>query len=169
MRERIEWVEPIEVAHELRQRNDSELHALYERIACWALGLGVGGVFATLAIAPHSAYLVGLGVVGVAVPLCAPVALVPLLARRGWTKPRERLCSIGVGHDLLWKHAQSFEIADHPTLPGIRSLSLYTGDSHLMACFSFRQGQIDEAELRALVQSRLAEPIAQRLMKRVKM
>lgn len=172
MIERIEWVEPEEVAHERHEKSQqANLRVSRTALRC-SLLVGVPAELTVVWLAPESALVTGAAVLYMA----AVMALAYRTALR--SKPVEATCNLddkGAGtkpslgyRECLWNQAHRFEIADHPTLPGIRRLTLRR-KSGLGVHFSFRAGQLDEAELRAFVQARIAEQMAQRLMRRVKM
>lgn len=180
--ERIQWVEPIEVAAERREQAREATRALYAEQACKPIPLGVMAIFASLAIAPEAAVFVGMGVTAMIAGACTPFALLPLTLRSQSQSPIEITCVLDSTRaipqsrafpspGLPWEQARSFEITDHPTIPGIRRLTIHSegapGGPPESTQLHFRPAQVSEADLRAFVQARIAEPTAQRLMRRV--
>ena len=180
--ERIQWVEPVEVAAERREQAREATRALYAELACKPMPLGVLAVFASLAVAPEAAVFVGMSVAAVIAGACAPLAMLPKVLQTQAQAPIEITCildstrAIPQSHafpspGLAWEQARSFEITDHPTIFGIRRLTIHSegapGGPIESTHFHFRPAQVSEADLRAFVGARIAEPTAQRLMRRV--
>lgn len=83
-------------------------------------------------------------------------------------EPSERKCVLQSEGGLDWKHVLAFEITDHPTLPGVRCISIHHKSAPRETRDYFRSGQIDEAELCSFIETRIAEQRATRLMRRVR-
>lgn len=180
--ERIQWIEPVEVAAERREQAREATRAMYAELACKPMPVGVLAVFASLAVAPEAAAFVGMGAAAIIAAACTPLALLPAAFRAQSQAPLEITCVLDNARaipqsrafpspGLFWEQARSFEITDHPTIPGIRRLTIHAesapGGPMNSTQFHFRPTQVSEADLRAFVQARIAEPTAQRLMRRV--
>lgn len=180
--ERIQWIEPREVAHERQAQAQEAARAKSASLACWSLTLGVGAVFGALGFSPEAAFAVGLDVAGLIALACTPLALQTLAAGARGDAGGEVTCILDLARAVpqssafafpgcLWEQARSFEITDHPTIPGIRRLTIHAegapGSAPVSTQLHFRPAQVSEADIYAFVQARIAEPTAQRLMRRV--
>jgi hypothetical protein len=173
--ERIQWIEPREVAAERAEQARQSTRDLYAQLACKPIPLGIGAVFGSLALAPESAFAVGLGVAAILAGACAPLAFLPKAVNA--SKAPEITCVLDsaraipqsrdfVSPGVFWEAARGFEIVDHPAIAGIRRLVIHRHDGS-SAHFHFRPGQVSEDDIRAFVGARIAEPTAQRLLRRV--
>ena len=166
MNERIEWIEPEEATRERRARRHAELRKA--SILAFRLGMVVG-IPATL-IPPFLNLEPRDVAIGVASILVVPIYIPALfgLAVRFDREPSERTCVLSSDDSELWQRVRSFEIADHPILPGIRTLTILRRSEPRRIQHCFRIGQLDEVELSHFVGSRIAEQRAARLMRRVR-
>jgi hypothetical protein len=175
--ERIQWIEPREVAQERAEQAHQSARDLYAQLACKPIPLGMAAVFGSLALAPESAFAVGMGVAAILVGACVPLALLPKMPRASKSAAPEITCVLDsvraipqardfVSPGVFWEQARAFEIVDHPTLVGIRRLVIHSHDGQ-SAHFHFRPSQVSEDDLRTFVGARIAEPTAQRLLRRV--
>jgi len=166
MNERIEWVEPEEATHERREQARGDVRQLGRLILGYALPTVALVVSALLILGVNPEEVLESVLQGLALTLF--IFAVVGVALRLEPAPQARACRFEANDKPLWKHARSFEIADHSTLPGLRTLTVQrsTEPRRVEACF--RAGRLDEAELRAFVEARLAEARTERLMRRVK-
>ncbi len=171
MSERIEWVEPEEAARERCEKRQAENNRIYHTHMRYCVILAVPAAIAIPLFSQRLGLEMGEALFD-SLRLLVPSFALPIFLRLAFSfesKSAEQKLVLSSDTVDLWKHARSFEITDHPTLPGIRRLLVHrdTTPRQVQACFHI--SQLNEAELSTFIEARIAEQTAQRLMRRVKM
>lgn len=165
MSERIEWIEPEEATRERRERRHAEMQKLSRITFRCGMVVGIPAVLSLLFFSLELGEIVKAALSIFAVPIYLSVAFG--LATRFERQNSEHKCVLSAEDAARWR-IRSFEITDHPNLPCIRCITILRQTSPHKAQLNFREGQLDEAELGAFVEARIAEQRAARLMRRVR-
>ncbi len=176
MNERMEWIEPEEAARERCEENQRELSKASRFVLRAGMILCIPAALAFLLLSTdlEDALRRSLSVLALPCLLFVRLSVEKILIdnSQGSCVLDQEAASVKlkrISHKYLWKYLRSFEITDHATLPGFRSLTIhYQRASHNLQ-LNFRAGQPNEAELSAFIEARIAEQTQQRLMRRVKM